>query len=215
MLAQKITSQEVQDFNTSMVGMGKALAALESGGMQTKETVMNLPQPNLFSFAFVDPSMLLATMTLKYGKHFADDVAIAAPFFDCQRINLRSPDGVDLPMIEQWPSARQTVDAVMSKLTEYLGGVNLQLGAAYVESLRAGGTFGWYTDDSDYAKAHNHFRLLVSPCSGGTWYSAGEMLAPGVGNLTYLNKCVPHSMINLGPVPQISLVVDIRKPMMQ
>ena len=188
---------------------------------------MNLPQSNLFSFAFVDPSMLLATMTLKYGKHF-DDLSQPrpeVPFGDCRRIVLRGPDDgdwrsdkgllIDYPMIEQWPSARQTVDAVLGKLTEYLGGVNLQLGAAYVESLRAGGTFGWYTDDSDYAKAHNHFRLLVSPCSGGTWYSAGEMLAPGVGNLTYINKSVPHSMINLGPVPQISLVVDVRKPMLQ
>lgn len=173
---------------------------------------MNMPQSNLFSFAFIDPSMLLATMTLKYGKHFDE---AGAPFVDCQRISLRSPDGEDLPMLEQWPSARQTVDAVMNKLTEHLGGVNLQLGAVYVELLRSGGTFGWYTDDSDYAKAHNHFRLLVSPCSGGSWYSAGEMLAPGVGNLTYINKCVPHSMINLGPVPQISLVVDVRKPTMQ
>ena len=39
-LAQKITSQEVQDFNTSMVGMGKALAALESGGMQTNQALI-------------------------------------------------------------------------------------------------------------------------------------------------------------------------------
>lgn len=39
-LAQKITSQEVQDFNTSMVGMGKALAALESGGIQTNQALI-------------------------------------------------------------------------------------------------------------------------------------------------------------------------------
>lgn len=176
---------------------------------------MNLPQSNLFSFAFIDPSMLLATMTLKYGKHFDDDVMVGAQFVDCQRINLRSSEGIELPMLEQWPSARQTVDDVMSRLAAHLGGANLQLGAAYVKSLRVGGTFGWYTDDSDYARTHNHFRLLVSPCSGGTWYSAGEMLAAGVGNLTYMNTCVPHSMINLGPVPQISLVLDIRKPLMQ
>lgn len=39
-LAQKVTSQDVQDFNTSMIGMGKALAALESGGMQTNQALI-------------------------------------------------------------------------------------------------------------------------------------------------------------------------------
>lgn len=39
-LAQKVTDQEVQDFNTSMIGMGKALAALESGGMQTNQALI-------------------------------------------------------------------------------------------------------------------------------------------------------------------------------
>jgi hypothetical protein len=56
--------------------------------------VMNLPQSNLFSFAFIDPSMLLATMTLKYGKHFDEGEVV-----DCRRINLRSQDGVDLPIL--------------------------------------------------------------------------------------------------------------------
>jgi hypothetical protein len=39
-LAQKVTDQEVQDFNTSIVGMGKALASLESGGMQTNQALI-------------------------------------------------------------------------------------------------------------------------------------------------------------------------------
>ena len=39
-LAQKVTDQDVQDFNTSMIGMGKALAALESGGMQTNQALI-------------------------------------------------------------------------------------------------------------------------------------------------------------------------------
>jgi hypothetical protein len=40
-LANEVTSQEVQDFNTSIIGMGKALSSLESGGMQTNQALIN------------------------------------------------------------------------------------------------------------------------------------------------------------------------------
>lgn len=39
-LSQKVLPQEVQDFNTSMIGLGRAMAMLESGGMQISDTVM-------------------------------------------------------------------------------------------------------------------------------------------------------------------------------
>lgn len=40
-LTNVVTSQEVQDFNTSMIGMGRALAGLESGGMQPNQSLQD------------------------------------------------------------------------------------------------------------------------------------------------------------------------------
>lgn len=39
-LTNKVTSQEVQDFNTSMIGLSRHLATLETGGMQTNEALV-------------------------------------------------------------------------------------------------------------------------------------------------------------------------------
>ena len=182
--------------------------------------------PNLFSFAFVDPTMFFSTMTLKYGRHFGDNdqPRADAPFQDCRLIMLRGPSNgnwrdnaeqTDCPLMQEWPSARQIVASIGAKITEHLAAENFQIGRVYVESLRAGGVIGWHVDESAYAKAHQRFRLLVSPCAGGCWFSGGENLAPGVGNLTYFNNTTLNSAINLGPVPQISLVVDVRRPALQ
>jgi hypothetical protein len=176
---------------------------------------MNM-QPNLISFAFVDTSMMFSTMTLKYGRHFGDnDQPLAVPpFQDCRHIILRGPEA-DTPLMAEWPSARKLIEDIGTKITEHLGAENLQFGRIHVESLRPYGVIGWHADESAYAKAHQQFRLLVSPCSGGQWFSGGEVLAPGVGNLTYFNNRVLNSAINLGPVPQISVVLDIRRPSLQ
>jgi hypothetical protein len=185
---------------------------------------MNMPQSNLFSFAFIDPTMLLSTMTLKYGRHFEDDdqslALVEPPFEDRKLIVLRGPgnvadENVDYPLMAKWPSARQTIANIGTMVTEHLTGLNLQFGRIYLESLKSGGVIGWYIDGSAYALAHQRFRLLISPCSGGTWYSGGESLAPGVGNLTYMNNRVLNSAINLGLVPQISLVLDVQRPSLQ
>jgi hypothetical protein len=170
-------------------------------------------QSNLFSFAFVDPTMFLSTLTLKYAKHFERS---QPPFQDCEYILLRAGD-VDLPLMNEWPTARQLVSTIGSTIRAdiNLAAENLQIGRVYVESLYSGGVIHWHADGSSYAKEHHRFRLLISPCSGGQWFSGGEMLVPGVGNLTYFNNCVLHSAINLGPVRQISLVVDVRRPVLQ
>ena len=184
--------------------------------------------PNLFSFAFVDPSMFFSTMTLKHGRHFEDGSRsfdlIEPPSNVGKRIILRGPSNgnwrdnaeqTDCPLMQEWPSARQIVASIGAKITEHLAAENFQIGRVYVESLRAGGVIGWHVDESAYAKAHQRFRLLVSPCAGGCWFSGGENLAPGMGNLTYFNNTTLNSAINLGPVPQISLVVDVRRPALQ
>lgn len=186
---------------------------------------------NIFSFAFVDTTLFQATMTLKYGKHFADNdrpaLLAQPPFQDARHIVLRGPadqidanwfadvDHIDYPLLKEWPSARQLVENIHAKITEHLGGQNLTFGKVMIESLKPGGVIGWHVDNSEYGKQHARFRLLASPCAGGCWFSGGDTIAPGVGNLTYIDHSLMHSMINLGPVPQISVVVDARKPALQ
>lgn len=183
---------------------------------------------NLISFAFVDPSLFFATMTLKYGKHFNDNdqprVLTEAPFADCRNIVLRGPaagdwsadaEQVDYPLLNEWPSARQLLRDIETQIVAHLAAENLQFGQVVIQSLRPGGAIGWHADESPYAKAHHHFRLLVSPCAGGQWFSGGENLAPGMGNLTFVNHRLLNSAINLGTVPQISLIIDARRPPLQ
>ncbi len=192
---------------------------------------MNLPQLSIASFAFVDVSVFSATMTLKYGKHFSDNdrpaILSQPPFQDLRHIILRGPaddadanwyfdvDQIDYPLLKEWPSAQRLIEDVQPRIGELLGAQNLQIGRVYLESLRSGGHIGWHIDDTAYGKEHVRFRLLAAPCAGGCWFSGGDSLPPGVGNLTYINHRLLHSAINLGPVPQISLVIDARRPALQ
>lgn len=191
---------------------------------------MNDNPINLFSFAFVDISIFSATMTLKYGRHFADNdrpprLALP-PFQDTQHIVLRGPaadgdawfddvDQIDQPILKEWPSAQKLIEDIGSRITTQLSAPNLTFGKVYLESIRPGGHIGWHVDDTPYGIAHTRFRLLAAPCSGGCWFAGGDSLPPGVGNLTIFNHRTIHSAINLGPVPQISLVLDVRKPVLQ
>jgi hypothetical protein len=183
---------------------------------------------NILSFAFVDTALFAATMTLKYGRHFDDDDQprhlSEPPFHGCRHIILRGPEGgewgvdgahVDHPLLEAWPSARKLIEDVREEIHRQLGAQNLAFGKVYVESLLPVGRVDWHIDDSPYGRQHVRFRLLAAPCAGGLWFSGNESLAPGVGNLTFVNHLALHSAINLGPVPQISLVVDARKPQLQ
>jgi hypothetical protein len=183
---------------------------------------------NIASFAFVDPTMFLSTMTLKYGRHFNDNdhpVFLSEPPFEhCRHIPLRGPVSgdwriddaqSDYPLLMEWPSARALIENVGNAIATYLAAGQLQIGQIVVRSLPSSAFIGWNTDTSEYAKRHHRFALLVSPCAGGSWYSGGESLTPGVGNLTYFNHQMMNSQINLGAAPQISLVVDVRKPTLQ
>ena len=191
---------------------------------------MELPPLNLVSIGFVDPSVFAATMTLKYGKHFADNdrppVLSSFPFQDTKHIILRGPsvdpndwegdvDHADTKLLHGWPSAQKIIADVGAKITEQLGAPNLQLGKAYLESIRPGGHVGWQVDDSPYGRAHARFRMIVTACAGGCWFAGGDSIPPGVGNLTFVNHRTLHSVINLGLVPQVSLIVDARKPTVQ
>lgn len=181
---------------------------------------------NLVSFAFVDTTIFSATLALKYAKHFADNEqpSLGLPFDDCRHIVLRGPsDGdwngdasqVDYPLLAQWPFARNLLADIEAQVKPFLAADNLQFGQVVIRSLRPGGSVAWHADQSPSAKAHARFALIVGPCAGGSWYCGGEQLAPGPGNLTFINHQALHSMINLGPVPQISVIADVRRPRLQ
>ena len=166
-------------------------------------------------------------MTLKHGRHFNDNdqprTLIEPPYQDCRHIVLRGPENgdwtsaispqIDYPVLNEWPTARNLLADVMSKITTHLAAENLQFGQVVVRSLQPGGFINWYSDEHlPYAQHYSRFQLLVSACAGGCWYSGGEALGPGPGNLTFINHVTLNSAINLGPVPQIFLVADVRKP---
>jgi hypothetical protein len=176
---------------------------------------------NLISFAFVDPSMFFATMTLKYGRHFNDNdqskLAVKQLVLRGPADNDFSVDGeqIDYPLLAEWPSARLLLEDIHKQIVGRIGVQNPQIGQVVVQSVAPDAHIPWRTDNSPYAQRYNRFKLLVSPCTGGCWYSGAEALAPIMGNLTYVNHRVLSSVVNLGPVPQISLIVDARAPTLQ
>jgi len=186
---------------------------------------------NLLSFAFVDTAMFAATLTLKYSRHFADDErrqnAPNSPHHDTQCIALRGPENpssenwqadvehVDYPLLQEWVAARHLIARTETEIIRHLSAPNLQLGKVMVVSLKPGGFIDWHVDEGAYAEKHMRFHLPVTPCAGATLYSGGEMLMPGVGNLTYFNNRALHSAVNLGPVARINLILDVKKPVLQ
>src|SRR6185437_3177573 len=124
-------------------------------------------------------------------------------------------DQIDYPIMNEWPSARQLLANAGQEIGKHIGLPNIQFGQVIVQSLKAGGHIGWHVDDTPYAKQHVRFKMLVSPCFGGAWYSGGESLAPNIGALTFVEHRALNSAVNLGAVPQISLVIDVRKPSLQ
>jgi len=186
---------------------------------------------NISSFAFVDTAMMAATLTLKYATRFDTDPrpreVVRPHFYRTKCLVLRGPKGntasawlsdepqADWPMFKEWPASHDVMSAVIMRIGERLGAPNLQLGRVAVESLEGGSFVGWHVDDTPYGKAHARFRLMLMPCAGYQLYCGGEMIEPGVGNLTYYNTLALSSMVNLGPVPRVDLVVDVRRPVLQ
>ena len=176
---------------------------------------------NLASFAFVDPTMFFATMTLKYGRHFNDNGQEQSAL---KQIVLRGPadrdfygdtEQVDYPLLSEWPFAQALLENIHKQITSHIGVQNPQIGQVIVQSLAPDSHVPWMIDNSHYGQRYHRFKLLVSPCTGGCWYSGAEALAPIMGNLTYINHRVLNSAVNLGPIPQISLIVDARAPTLQ
>lgn len=165
---------------------------------------------NLVSFAFVDTTMAGATLALKYSRHFEpkQEGVRAIPL----RAKLGDAFG-NTELFDGWPFARRLLDDVADQLRARLGAPQaLEFGEIFIEELAAGHVIPWQIGTTDYDKAHTRARLQLLPSCGVSLYSGNDTLAPGVGNLTFINHLVWHSVVNLGTVPAISLVLDVKKP---
>lgn len=78
-LTNTVTSQEVQDFNTSMIGMGRALAGLESGGMQPNQSLQDQFSGLALKEGDTNITKMRKLATMRQDAENALDSAITSP----------------------------------------------------------------------------------------------------------------------------------------
>ena len=94
----------------------------------------------------------------------------------------------------------------------FMDGKTPELGAAALVRLKAGGLVEWAKDEGPYAEAHRSLYLPIVPSPGAWVYCGGEAAVLPVGQLTFVNRRMLYSAINLGDHPVITLVCDVRAP---
>lgn len=168
---------------------------------------------NIIQFAFVDPTMIGATLALKYAKHFAQEIEGGV-----EKIILRDVKddiAADTPLLSEWVSARDFLDRLCLAVNAHLGAGGLDLGRITIESLDPGAAVQWCAEQGEYSDNHLRFVVGLLPCAGAWTYCNGEAALLGAGNVAYLNHRALHSEVNLGAVPRVRMVVDFRKPTTQ
>lgn len=183
---------------------------------------------NFAPLAFVDTAQATALLVTKYRERFGRDARREkhpnSPHHDTQTIILRGPaegddwfadeDQVDYPILKEWKSARNLLARIRVALAPLpsFQGKPVVFGKAMIVTLKPGGFVDWHVDEGEYAAAHDRVHLCLLPSPGAWLYSGGEQVNPPVGQLTYMNNRVLHSAVNLGPVPRVHLILDVRKP---
>lgn len=183
---------------------------------------------NFRALAFLDTSVCTATLVNKYrdawGQNTQRQTTAGSPHHDTQAIFLRGPQNptvenwfedipqVDYPILKEWKSARALLARIKDAVQPLFPNSSIVLGKAMIVRLKVGGYVDWHVDEGDYAKVHDRAHLCLLPSPGAFLYSGGETAQPAVGMLTYMNNRVPHSALNMGPVPRVHLIVDVRKP---
>lgn len=177
---------------------------------------------------FIDVSHMAAALVMKHSVHFRDDTrrqdVIGSPHHDTETILLRGPAGevsreswfadvahTDMPILAKWPTARQVIEAIAVSHKRRTGGEPV-FGKIMVVSLKPGGSVDWHTDQGAYAEAHDRMHICLQPSPGAWLFSGGAQAILPMGQLAYFDNHVLHSAINLGPVPRVHLICDIRRP---
>lgn len=109
---------------------------------------------------------------------------------------------------EDWVELRNLLARIES-LGDKLGGV--EFGGVFLEQLDPNICLSWRRKSGDYYERHSRLYLPLRTNPAAMMYSGIESANPQVGCLTLTNVRVPHSAINLGDWPRISLVIDFRK----
>lgn len=183
---------------------------------------------------FIDVSYMAAALVLKHASRFDDDKRRqnepGSPHHDTRTIVLRAPNGLDdapagtlkslwqadvphedMPLLADWPSARQVLHAI-AQSHQRRSGLVPEFGKVMVVSLKVDGYVDWHVDEGAYAEAHDRYHICLVPSPGARIFAGGEAAILPYGQLTWINNRRLHSAINLGPCPRIHLIADIRKP---
>lgn len=183
---------------------------------------------NFRALAFLDASMFTAMLITRHKQSYRADTpretAPGTPHHDTKAIMLRGPrnpspenwqedvEQINYPIMSEWKSAKALLLRIAAAAAPFNNGETPDLGKAMVVSLKAGGFVDWHIDEGPYAEAHLRLHLCLVPSPGAVLYSGGDQHTPPVGQLTFVNNRVLHSAVNLGPVPRVHLIVDVRKP---
>lgn len=151
---------------------------------------------NIVPVAFLDTWAFSATLFAKYKDRFVGDHHSAS------LIPLRSAEG-PLPILAEWKTAKSLLSRARVALAPFFGGETPELGEAALVRLAPGGHIEWGSEPAGHS-----FQLPIIPSPGAWVYSGGEGQVLPVGQLTFVNRRVLYSAINLGDHPVIHLVFD-------
>lgn len=182
---------------------------------------------NFRALGFVDASVFTSALVSKYRdlwhRNRQRQSYEGSPHHDTQAILLRGPEDpslenwlqdvpqVDYALLKEWKSAQSLLARIRDTLQPLVGERPVIFGKVMAVRLKAGGHVDWHVDEGDYAAIHDRVHLCLLPSPGAFLYSGVEIAQPPVGQLTWFNNRALHSAVNIGPVPRVHLIVDIRK----
>ena len=156
--------------------------------------------PNFLALAHLDVFDVVASLPRRMGGFNDSKPRI---------LSLRTPAEATVPVqIEDWVELTNLLTRIEG-LGDKLGGI--EYGGIFLEMLDPDTCLSWRRKGGDYYERYSRLYLPLRTSPAAMMYSGTESASPQVGCLTLVNMRVPHSAINLGDWPRISLVIDFRK----
>lgn len=158
---------------------------------------------------FLETSAITASVVSKYRDALLETGALPLrgpatgdPAADCLHI--------DLPLLEEWNSARSTLTRLRNAIGARLGKQAI-FGKVALIALRAGEWAEWAIDRNPYADQYMRLHITLVPSENPRLFSGDATVAPGVGHVLCVDHRRPHSAVNLGNHWWIQLIVDVRR----
>ena len=156
---------------------------------------------NIQPLAFLDTWAFASTLYARYKDRFGGD------HHSAEILPLRTAEDA-LPILAEWKSAKALLSRLRVAAAPLTGGKTAELGAVALVRLKAGGYIDWSREEGEF----HSVQLPIVPSPGAWLYSGGEAAVLPVGQLTFVNRKVLYSAVNLGDHPVIHLVTDVREP---